>query len=995
MIVNGIDTKDISIVVQGAVTKATSRTLETVKKFLPGATVILSTWKHQDISELPYDILVENEDPGAFPCDALQYSVMNNINRQLISTQNGLRHCATLYAAKIRSDFYLESADFLKCFNKYKKYDPEFCFVKERIVGCTVYSRNPRSKITPLTMAYCPSDFFFFGYSEDLKKLFDRPLISDVNEKMFFELYPENKSQLNYKDALCQFMPEQSIWMGFIKKYIADLDCRHRDDITEKNIILTEKTFANNLVLYSSDDLGVCASSQTLFSKGIPENCLTHEDWVSLYRCYCENDCSAMKKFLATTAQKDKNYFRSRQTHSAITQRGNSLKGEPSYFEIQELRDIFPLIDKYNYISFDIFDTLLYRRTAPDWQAAAQTSEYVQMLLASKGIVTSVAEIDSLRNQFVSYYEEKSISNGGSREYRIREVMKSILRLYGISDEEGEILSAQISENEVLREEASIYVNQDAASVLEYIRKKEKRIIAISDMYLSRADIERLLHKFGLAFDEVYVSSESCRTKADGKLYQYVLEDLSIKSAEILHIGDNRLSDVLKANENGIDSVYYFNAENMARKKSIEEQVLTSAPKTYIAKELALDENPQTFPQYIQKYFSYDIINFVYDMAKKALKERLGNLFFLARDGTLYGEIYEKIKDQILLFNGLDLPKCTYVKLSRKDTACLINIKSVKDVIDRAYRVNPPNRFHIIHILGCFGVSLDVFDENEQREIVNHNTDLSYFEDIYMERVYPKMRDRQKKIVAYLTEIGFFKQERIGIVDIGWGGTSQRDIETYLRSNFPTHLCYGFYYACDNRAQELAPHYSQYHFGPDLYYSYSLQEFVVKGYTKDLEEVERVCSQQPELYQTLHLNFEARTQIKEDTERFVDAVNRLHLTPGLIRQATFPRMKEMVDKPPLSFVKILCDVKFSLDRKKGDNYLPLFQPTTSLKKLQEQYETARWVQATIRLSPPKLKRVLFYRKVYQKTVSGKYIPIGVKSFLKQLRGAVKRALGVE
>ena len=65
MIVGSIDTKDISIVVQGAVDpKNTPKCLTSIRKYLPGAEIILSTWEGTDCTGLDYDVLVLNKDPG-------------------------------------------------------------------------------------------------------------------------------------------------------------------------------------------------------------------------------------------------------------------------------------------------------------------------------------------------------------------------------------------------------------------------------------------------------------------------------------------------------------------------------------------------------------------------------------------------------------------------------------------------------------------------------------------------------------------------------------------------------------------------------------------------------------------------------------------------------------------------------------------------------------------------------------------------------------------
>ena len=62
-----IKSTDISIVVQGSVEnrEETIKCLNSIRKILPQAEIILSTWEDSDIVNLDYDKLVLNKDPGA------------------------------------------------------------------------------------------------------------------------------------------------------------------------------------------------------------------------------------------------------------------------------------------------------------------------------------------------------------------------------------------------------------------------------------------------------------------------------------------------------------------------------------------------------------------------------------------------------------------------------------------------------------------------------------------------------------------------------------------------------------------------------------------------------------------------------------------------------------------------------------------------------------------------------------------------------------------
>ena len=48
-----MDTKDISVIVQGAINKnETIKCLQSIRQYLPGAEIILSTWEGSNITDL-------------------------------------------------------------------------------------------------------------------------------------------------------------------------------------------------------------------------------------------------------------------------------------------------------------------------------------------------------------------------------------------------------------------------------------------------------------------------------------------------------------------------------------------------------------------------------------------------------------------------------------------------------------------------------------------------------------------------------------------------------------------------------------------------------------------------------------------------------------------------------------------------------------------------------------------------------------------------------
>lgn len=112
---------------------------------------------------------------------------------------------------------------------------------------------------------------------------------------------------------------------------------------------------------------------------------------------------------------------------------------------------------------------------------------------------------------------------------------------------------------EMQLERDMLTVRRDTKQLYDAAVHSGKRIIVVSDMYLPSDFLTDVLAEHG--FDQiarVYVSCEEKARKSGGKLYEHVLEKEGLeKPSELLHIGDNFLSDYKDALEKGITAVYY------------------------------------------------------------------------------------------------------------------------------------------------------------------------------------------------------------------------------------------------------------------------------------------------------------------------------------------------------------------------------------------------------------------------------------------------------
>ena len=282
------------MVIQGAVDpELTPLCLRSVRACLPDAQIILSTWEGTDVAKIAADTFVFSEDPGghnqalqAFMMDndslrKTGFRLMNNVNRQIVSTQAGIQQADRKYVWKLRSDVIIQSVNFLHYYGIFDNdgQNPHK-FIKNRLLICDLYTRNPRVA----NLAFHPSDWTMFGNREDVENYFDIPLLTEDDAKW---LLSRPRKWLFMKEMVVRYTPEQSIFLGFLRKHTT-IDYDVYNQINENNIDETELYFANNTVIL--DYGSMFAFNFVKFNPQVSvlrDNIYHFNDWLGLYEHYC------------------------------------------------------------------------------------------------------------------------------------------------------------------------------------------------------------------------------------------------------------------------------------------------------------------------------------------------------------------------------------------------------------------------------------------------------------------------------------------------------------------------------------------------------------------------------------------------------------------------------------------------------------------------------------------------------------------------------------
>lgn len=254
---NSISSKDVTVVIQGyADPIITKNTIESVRKYLPDSRIILSTWRECDCSQLDYDELVLNDDPGACECGLYALEpIPNNGNRQIVSTKNGLDKVKTKYALKLRSDLVLLGNDFLGYTKVFPKYKNEVRIFKERIIIGELFTRNdfvyydPNGNKHKVPKPFHPSDWFFFGLTEDLKTLYDEVSNIPTNEMSNYECLNKNRVEQNKYKYSWRYTTEQHILLGCVRKQLNFTKFNDWTDWNDEIIKYSKEIMMNNFTI--------------------------------------------------------------------------------------------------------------------------------------------------------------------------------------------------------------------------------------------------------------------------------------------------------------------------------------------------------------------------------------------------------------------------------------------------------------------------------------------------------------------------------------------------------------------------------------------------------------------------------------------------------------------------------------------------------------------------------------------------------------------------
>lgn len=436
----------------------------------------------------------------------------------------------------------------------------------------------------------------------------------------------------------------------------------------------------------------------------------------------------------------------------------------------QEIDNIKAVVQQADIVSFDIFDTLLLRN-----------------------VLNPIDIFKIVENEYNKNYSEtlrfKDLRIKAEEKARIRSKEEDITfdDIYRVLEEDIGEKAKLLKVLELKIEQEFLIPNERMKQIFSYAKELKKKILIISDMYLSKDSLEKILKQCGYSdYDELYVSSEIKVTKATGTIYSYIRKQHNIKdNVKWCHIGDNLISDVKNAELHGIKGVHY---KRLSEREVLDEKytIAESIIKSIQINQKYQGKNEEYWYNFGVEFIAPIYIGFVSWLS--GVVEGKDNLYFLARDGYIPHKLYNMIQAQ-----NENLPEGKYIYASRRGYQYPHLLKVHKNeaiAILTAFNSNLGQTITLKEILSNIGLdSIKYLDKIHQFNIPSCDAPIEYGESLHNVRKFLchiwddielVLQEELKLLQEYFKQVGMDEYEKINIVDIGWRGSTQLAIKDIL-----------------------------------------------------------------------------------------------------------------------------------------------------------------------------------------------------------------------
>ena len=458
-------------------------------------------------------------------------------------------------------------------------------------------------------------------------------------------------------------------------------------------------------------------------------------------------------------------------------------------------------------VTFDFFDTLIFRLCAEPSDLFMEVGRQ----LAERGLL--VSDVSPAAFRTIRLTAEAKAREAIARSGKCPEI--GLADIY--ADLRGVVTDpAAARELEFSVERSVCFLNPAMRSAVEHVRALGCKTAILSDTYFTADQLLRLLEDHDVPrslFDGILVSCERGKAKwHNGTLFTEMLRQFDVHPGEVLHIGDNLHADVHMARRLNIDTLQYYRSTPHLksifageRKQlspgepsvgSLETVRVLSARKAE-SEDDAFRDGALILGPVLSRFADWCVAKYARAGVTRVLS--------LMREGELLGELLRRSAEASGV--QLDVVTCYASRMATARAAMPeVSADSASALLEGAQQMTPQE---ILEILGL-GEEASHFldDETRLKPLASAQAAADLLKVLFRmplirDRIELRHRESRDLAFEYLSHL-IGDQEKVGVLDLGWSGSIQRNIARILRSKGKAVKTVGCYLACTPRAARLA-----------------------------------------------------------------------------------------------------------------------------------------------------------------------------------------------
>ncbi|MDX6668034.1 MAG: hypothetical protein QOK04_1414, partial [Solirubrobacteraceae bacterium] len=445
-------------------------------------------------------------------------------------------------------------------------------------------------------------------------------------------------------------------------------------------------------------------------------------------------------------------------------------------------------------LSFDVFDTMV-------WRCAPEPADVFPMIAARLqadgrlGPHISPRVFQKLRVAAEVRARAKRDEQGRGVEVSIREIYAELPTYVAPACDADALARVELAvERDVLMPDL------DVLELIRFAHATGKQVIAVSDTYLSEQELRTLLDSSfagEVALDRLYSSSDHGVGKTSG-MFELVLAELGIEPRQLVHVGDHEHADVESPSKLGIPTVHFKRGTPYLEAIREREDRHHHPDRPYLTGDAGLTalrgkllhrtELDQLAPE-LRPFWAYGAVclgpaltAFAEWVVESTQAVGSGEALCLMREGELLAELV----DGAAGYMGADV-RGKPIWLSRHVCArASIFEGSERELRTLLVRRRPPTVQQLCETLG-----VDVETSPKLREIAGARLDDAATLDAALAELSsdPELRATivngarvlRERVMEYLRRHVGAGEQRLMLVDLGWGGTIQSLLQRLLR----------------------------------------------------------------------------------------------------------------------------------------------------------------------------------------------------------------------